>query len=126
MTLLSHNSSIRGKVWVKQWDKYYTQIVYQYFGTHNSAWSTRCYEFAKRWVKAGHKVTVLTSPYDKSDITKNSADIESNTSSITSLTSSLDSKTASLTARLSNEEQRAKDAEKSLETKINSNTDIIL
>ncbi len=45
-------------------------IVYQYFGTHNSAWSTRCYEFAKRWVKAGHKVTVLTSPYDKSDITK--------------------------------------------------------
>lgn len=45
-------------------------IVYQYFGTHNSAWSTRCYEFAKRWVKAGHKVTVLTSPYDKSDIIK--------------------------------------------------------
>jgi hypothetical protein len=27
------NSSIRGKVWVKQWDKYYTQIVYQYFGS---------------------------------------------------------------------------------------------
>lgn len=50
-------------------------IVYQYFGTHKSAWSTRCYEFSKRWVAAGHNVTVVTSPYDKSDV-KHSGSIE--------------------------------------------------
>jgi glycosyltransferase involved in cell wall biosynthesis len=32
------------------------------------SWSTRIYELTRRWVKAGHKVTVITSPYDKSDI----------------------------------------------------------
>lgn len=35
---------------------------HQYFGTRNSHGGTRSYEFAKRWVKAGHKVTVVTGP----------------------------------------------------------------
>jgi glycosyltransferase involved in cell wall biosynthesis len=43
--------------------------LYQYFGTNKGSWSTRVYELAKRWIKEGHKVTVVTSPYDKSDIT---------------------------------------------------------
>jgi glycosyltransferase involved in cell wall biosynthesis len=42
--------------------------VYQYFGTPAGQWSTRVYEFTRRWVAQGHSVTVLTSPYDKSDI----------------------------------------------------------
>jgi len=42
--------------------------IYQYFGTPAGSWSTRVYEFTKRWVKEGHQVTVITSPYDKSDI----------------------------------------------------------
>ncbi|MCW3093135.1 MAG: hypothetical protein JWP81_4204 [Ferruginibacter sp.] len=43
-------------------------IFYQYFGTPNGGWSTRMYELPKRWIEAGHRVTVVTSPYDKSDI----------------------------------------------------------
>ena len=43
-------------------------IFYQYFGTPQGGWSTRFYEFTRRWVKAGHQVTVVTSPYYKSDI----------------------------------------------------------
>jgi glycosyltransferase involved in cell wall biosynthesis len=43
-------------------------VVYQYFGTPNGSWSTRIYELAKRWVGSGNEVTVITSPYDKSDI----------------------------------------------------------
>ncbi|MEO6233211.1 MAG: glycosyltransferase family 4 protein [Ferruginibacter sp.] len=43
-------------------------IFYQYFGTPKGGWSTRMYELPKRWIEAGHKVTVVTSPYDKSDI----------------------------------------------------------
>ncbi len=42
--------------------------LYQYFGTPQGSWSTRVYEFTKRWVELGHEVTVVTSPYDKSDI----------------------------------------------------------
>lgn len=30
------------------------------------------YEFARRWVKRGHKITVVTAPYEKSDIKANS------------------------------------------------------
>ncbi|MFY0643029.1 MAG: glycosyltransferase family 4 protein [Bacteroidia bacterium] len=44
-------------------------VVYQYFCTTEGSWSTRIYEFCKRWVLEGHEVTVLTSPYEKSDIT---------------------------------------------------------
>lgn len=42
--------------------------IYQYFGTPGGSWSTRAYELARRWVAEGHSVTVVTSPYDKSDI----------------------------------------------------------
>lgn len=41
---------------------------YQYFTTPSGSWSTRVYEFTKRWVAAGHHVTVVTSVYDKSDL----------------------------------------------------------
>lgn len=42
---------------------------YQYFSTPRGAWGTRVYEFARNWVKQGHKVTVVTAIYYKSDIT---------------------------------------------------------
>ncbi|MDD5063959.1 MAG: glycosyltransferase family 4 protein [Phycisphaerae bacterium] len=38
--------------------------IHQYFATPFGATGTRSYEFAKRWVKAGHKVTVITGYYD--------------------------------------------------------------
>lgn len=41
---------------------------YQYFATSNGSWGTRVHEFTKEWVKEGHKVTVITSVYSKSDI----------------------------------------------------------
>lgn len=41
---------------------------YQYFGTPKGSWSTRVYEFTRRWVEQGDEVTVFTTPYDKSDI----------------------------------------------------------
>ncbi|MCA0365889.1 MAG: glycosyltransferase family 4 protein [Bacteroidetes bacterium] len=43
-------------------------IVYQYFGTPKGSWSTRIYELSRRWVGEGHELTVITSPYPKSDI----------------------------------------------------------
>lgn len=43
-------------------------IFYQYFGTPKGSWSTRIYEFCKRWVEKGNQVTVVTAPYEKSDI----------------------------------------------------------
>lgn len=46
-------------------------FLYQYFGTPAGSWSTRVYELVKRWVDAGHNVTVITSPYPKSDIKTN-------------------------------------------------------
>lgn len=42
--------------------------IYPYFGTPKGGWSTRVYEFARRWKKEGVDVTVITSPYYKSDI----------------------------------------------------------
>lgn len=41
---------------------------YQYFTTPRGSWSTRVYEFGRRWVAAGHEVVVVTSVYDKSDL----------------------------------------------------------
>ena len=41
---------------------------YQYFTTPKGSYGTRVYEFTKNWVKRGHKVIVVTSPYAKSDI----------------------------------------------------------
>ncbi len=43
-------------------------IFYQYFGTPKGGWSTRMYEMPKAWIADGHQVTVVTTPYDKSDI----------------------------------------------------------
>jgi hypothetical protein len=43
-------------------------FFYQYFGTRRANGVTRVYELTRRWVEQGHKVTVVTSPYDKSDI----------------------------------------------------------
>lgn len=43
-------------------------VFYQYFGTPKGSWSTRVYELTRRWVKEGHRVTVVTAPYEKSDI----------------------------------------------------------
>lgn len=43
-------------------------IFYQYFGTPRGGWSTRYYEFTRRWVADGIQVTIVTSPYYKSDI----------------------------------------------------------
>lgn len=43
-------------------------VFYQYFGTPKGSWSTRIYELTRRWVAAGHNVTVVTAPYEKSDI----------------------------------------------------------
>ncbi|GAB5522681.1 MAG: glycosyltransferase family 4 protein [Roseivirga sp.] len=43
-------------------------LFYQYFGTPRGSWSTRAYELTRRWVQQGHEVTVVTAPYDKSDI----------------------------------------------------------
>lgn len=44
---------------------------YQYFSTPEGSWGTRVYDFAKDWVEKGHKVTVVTSIYSKSDLTAN-------------------------------------------------------
>jgi len=38
--------------------------IHQYFATPKGSTGTRSYEFARRWVKAGHKVTVITGYYD--------------------------------------------------------------
>jgi glycosyltransferase involved in cell wall biosynthesis len=43
-------------------------VIYQYFGTPSGSWSTRYYELARRWVQNGAKTTVITAPYEKSDI----------------------------------------------------------
>ena len=42
--------------------------LYQYFGTPKGGWSTRVYEMTRRWVEEGHKVIVVTTLYDKSDL----------------------------------------------------------
>jgi len=38
--------------------------LHQYFATPEGSTGTRSYEFARRWVKAGHKVTLITGHYD--------------------------------------------------------------
>jgi len=41
---------------------------YQYFTIPKGSYSTRVYEFTRRWVQAGDSVTVVTSVYDKSGL----------------------------------------------------------
>lgn len=43
-------------------------VFYQYYCTPRGAWGTRYYEFSRRWVAAGHAVTIVTAIYDKSDL----------------------------------------------------------
>jgi hypothetical protein len=43
-------------------------VFYQYYSTPRGAWGTRYYEFSRRWVAAGHAVTIVSSIYDKSDL----------------------------------------------------------
>ncbi|MHC4069706.1 MAG: glycosyltransferase family 4 protein [Planctomycetota bacterium] len=38
--------------------------IHQHFATSKGSTGTRSYEFARRWVKAGHEVTVITGYYD--------------------------------------------------------------
>lgn len=38
--------------------------IHQHFATPQGSTGTRSYEFARRWVRAGHKVTVITGHYD--------------------------------------------------------------
>ena len=42
--------------------------IYQYFTTPAGAYSTRAFEFTRRWVEQGADVTVVTSAFDKSDL----------------------------------------------------------
>ncbi len=43
-------------------------VVYQYFGTKKSGWSTRFYDFTSYWKTQGHQIKIITSPYYKTDI----------------------------------------------------------
>ena len=45
-------------------------IVYQYFGTRKSKWSSRWYDFALELKKNNYEVTVLTSNFIRSDLKK--------------------------------------------------------
>ena len=38
--------------------------IHQHFATPSGSTGTRSYEFARRWIKAGHQVTMLTGHYD--------------------------------------------------------------
>ncbi|MCH8118710.1 MAG: glycosyltransferase family 4 protein [Planctomycetes bacterium] len=38
--------------------------IHQHFATPAGSTGTRSYEFARRWVKAGHKITLITGHYD--------------------------------------------------------------
>lgn len=38
--------------------------IHQHFATPKGSTGTRSYEFARRWIKVGHKVTVITGHYD--------------------------------------------------------------
>ncbi len=42
--------------------------IHQYFCTRNGKSGTRSYEFASRWVRAGHQVTMVTSAHAYSDL----------------------------------------------------------
>ncbi|MDD5428465.1 MAG: glycosyltransferase family 4 protein [Candidatus Omnitrophica bacterium] len=41
---------------------------YQFFATAKGSWGKRVYEFARRWVKEGDSVIVITSAFDKSGL----------------------------------------------------------
>jgi glycosyltransferase involved in cell wall biosynthesis len=43
-------------------------FLYHVFTAPTGAWSTRAYEFARRWVKAGDQVTIVTCQHEKSGL----------------------------------------------------------
>ena len=43
-------------------------LVYQYFGTSESKWSTQWYDFTQEFIKQGYEVTVITSNFIRSDL----------------------------------------------------------
>ena len=47
-----------------------THVLYVHanFSTPSGSWSTRAYDFARRWIGQGHQVTVVTGVYDRSDL----------------------------------------------------------
>ena len=42
--------------------------IHANFSTQKGAWSTRAYDFARRWIGLGHQVSVVTGVYDRSDL----------------------------------------------------------
>ncbi len=42
--------------------------VHANFSTPKGSWGTRAYDFARRWVDKGHRVTIVTGVYDRSDL----------------------------------------------------------
>lgn len=50
--------------------------IHQHFALPSGTTGTRSYEFAKRWVKAGHKVTVITGHYDIGGLTYSKEPVE--------------------------------------------------
>ncbi len=53
--------------------------IHQHFATPSGTAGTRSYEFAKRWIKAGHKVTLITGHYDLGGLELNKALIQRQT-----------------------------------------------
>jgi glycosyltransferase involved in cell wall biosynthesis len=47
--------------------------IHQHFATPEGSTGTRSYEFARRWIKAGHKVTLITGYYDIGGLQVNKA-----------------------------------------------------
>ena len=45
--------------------------VHANFSTPSGSWSTRAYDFARRWIERGHEVTIVTGVYDRSDLRPN-------------------------------------------------------
>lgn len=48
----------------RQYNTMHVLYIHQHFAVPAGSTGTRSYEFARRWVKAGHKVTVVTGHYD--------------------------------------------------------------
>ena len=42
--------------------------VHANFSTRKGSWSTRAYDFARLWIEKGHRVTIVTGVYDRSDL----------------------------------------------------------
>ena len=42
--------------------------VHANFSTARGAWGTRAYDLSRRWIERGHRVTIVTGVYDRSDL----------------------------------------------------------